>query len=372
MRTRSQTRCLKNTFVALSLVSTFLWAAGCKVETKEGGQSDKKGAGQKGDPVANVGGTVITTEDFKAKLDEQSPFIRARYTTLERKKEFLDNLIRFEVLAAEAERRGLKEDPEVQSTIKKVMVQKLIRAEFDENEAAKNIPEEELKKYYDEHLDEYVKPERVRVSHIFLAAEKGDPRRDKIKGEANKILADVKTKEAGPDKVAFMESARLRSDDAATKALGGDLSFKTIEELTSAWGTAFAAPTFDMKTIGDIGSLIETDKGFHLVKLTGRQAALDRPFDQVKSQIQNRLYREKRTKAFDEFVATLKTKANVQIHDAVLDKIEVMPPGSPNPAMPQMPGMPPVPVAEGAPPPPASATAQAPTPPPTSPAPATP
>ena len=70
--------------------------------------------GKKSGPVVAKGnGISITADEFKARLDEQSPFIRARYTTLDRKKEFLDSLIRFEVLAREAEKQGLAKDPDV-------------------------------------------------------------------------------------------------------------------------------------------------------------------------------------------------------------------------------------------------------------------
>ncbi len=288
-----------------------------------------------GEVVATVGDDVITVDDFMAKLDEQSPFIRARYTSLERKKEFLDNLVRFEVLAQEAKRRGLDRDPEVLATVEKVMVQKLIRAEFDEATAGNDLPEEDLRKYYDEHIEDYVKPERVRVSHIFLAAPASGAERAKAKSAAAKLLAEVKGKEAGTDKTAFVITAKEKSEDEATKAAGGDLSFKTREELAGMWGDKFAQAALGLKAIGEIGDLVETEKGFHLVKLTGRQNSLDRPFDQVKTQIQNRLSRDKRTQAFDDFVAGLKLKANVQVKEDVLEKIEVptVPNGAAAPAM---------------------------------------
>ena len=66
--------------------------------------SQKSGPEKKGPFVAEGNGVAVSAEEFKARLDEQSPFIRSRYTTIERKKEFLDNLVRFEVLAKEAER----------------------------------------------------------------------------------------------------------------------------------------------------------------------------------------------------------------------------------------------------------------------------
>ena len=56
-------------------------------------------------PLAKVDDVVITVGELQERLNRQSPYIRARYTSLEQKKEFLDSLIRFEVLAKEAERQ---------------------------------------------------------------------------------------------------------------------------------------------------------------------------------------------------------------------------------------------------------------------------
>ena len=73
----------------------------------------QRGPKKSGPAVARGDGVVVTADEFSARLKEQSPIIRSRFTTLERKKEFLDGLIRFEVLAAEAERKGLAEDPDI-------------------------------------------------------------------------------------------------------------------------------------------------------------------------------------------------------------------------------------------------------------------
>src|SRR4029077_17975835 len=82
-------------------------------------------------PLAKIDDVVITLGEFQERINRQSPYIRARYTSLEQKKEFLDSLVRFEVLAKEAFRRGLDKDPEVVRTMKQVMIQKLMRDEFD-------------------------------------------------------------------------------------------------------------------------------------------------------------------------------------------------------------------------------------------------
>src|SRR5215207_9631644 len=80
-------------------------------------------------PLAKIDDVTITLGEFQERVNRQSPYIRARYTSLEQKKEFLDSLIRFEVLAKEAFKRGLDRDPEVVRTMKQVMIQKLMREE---------------------------------------------------------------------------------------------------------------------------------------------------------------------------------------------------------------------------------------------------
>ena len=68
---------------------------------------------------------------------------------------------------------------------------------------------------------------------------------------------------------------------------------------------------------------------------------LNRPFDQVKTQIANKLYREKRTKEFDEYVKKLKEDAKINVNEGELDKI-VVAAASPTPPQGMPPGMQPV------------------------------
>lgn len=307
---------------AMLLAATGLLACNSQGDTARpaGMAGVKKKEGQ---VLASVGGEKITVDDYLARLEEQPPFIRHRYNTLERKKELLDNIVRSELLAQEAMRRGFLDDPEVQATLKKILVQKLMRVEFEQTDGGE-IPEAELRAFYDANLADYVKPERVRAAHIFLASPQGDANRAKVKAEAQKLLARIQATEAsGPGKTIFADSARERSDDQLTKTAGGDLMFKTTDELSALWGEELTRAAFSLQNIGEVGTLVETDKGIHLVKLMGRQNALERSFEQVKSQIQNRLFREKRTKAFEDFVARLQSETRLEIDEDVLAQIPV-------------------------------------------------
>ncbi len=290
-----------------------------------------------GPAVAKGDGVLVTAGEFKARLDEQSPFIRQRYTTLERKKEFLDNLVRFEVLARAAEKQGLDKDPDVLMTMKKVMVQKLVQKTFSEGDPLKEIPEADARNYYDDHKDEYVKAEKVRLSTILVAAPASGAERAKKSAQAKKLLARVKAEEKKNLLTAFATVAREASEDAATKAAGGDIGMKGKDELEKAYGKEFAGSAFALEQ-GAL-AVLEGPQGFWVVKATGRQPAVERSFDQVRGQIASRLYRERRTKDFDEYVKRLREEAHVTVYDAELEKVAVAPANAGGAtAMPGMPG----------------------------------
>src|SRR5204863_2813647 len=131
--------------------------AACHGNTSHASQKPEELA----ETLAKIDDVVITVGEFQDRINKQSPYVRARYTSLERKKEFLDNLVRFEVLAKEAQKRGLSKDPEVVRTMKQVMIQKLLSSEFDKMKVD-DIPDADCKSYYDAHPEEFNKPEEVR------------------------------------------------------------------------------------------------------------------------------------------------------------------------------------------------------------------
>ncbi|MBI5544604.1 MAG: peptidyl-prolyl cis-trans isomerase, partial [Deltaproteobacteria bacterium] len=135
--------------------------------------------GLPGKPVATFDGASISGEELKKQIEEQAPFVRARYSTPEGKKEFLDNLIRSELLAREAQRKGYPSDKDIVRQHKRNMVALFVQREFEEPQQKQVVPEEDLRKYYDAHLGDYQRPERVRVAHVFFEAPAADAARRK-------------------------------------------------------------------------------------------------------------------------------------------------------------------------------------------------
>jgi len=116
---------------------------------------------------------------------------------------------------------------------------------------------------------------------------------------------------------------------SSSKAAGGDLGYRTRDELEKQWSREVAAAAFALKDPGQESAVVESPQGFFLLKLGARQPGMSRSFEEVKPQLLARAGREKRTRDFDEYVKKLREKAGVEIVDAELEKIAVSAPAAP-------------------------------------------
>jgi peptidyl-prolyl cis-trans isomerase C len=289
----------------------------------DNGKGSKPGArAQSGAEVARVAGEVVTVDDLQKKLDEQSPFIRARYADPEKRKELLDAQVRFEVLAAEAKARGYDDDPEVRDALKKLLVQRLTREEFDGRVQLKDITDAELQKYYEAHRADYEKPEMVRASVITVLAVSADAR-SKAE-EAQRLAGDPAKKD---DRVYFKELVTRFSSDDTTKPAGGDVRYLSRDEAATRFGAEAADWLFASEEPNAVSPVFSSTaaagQAFHVFKRTGKRKALSRSFEQVKNQIKNVVYREKRTAAFNAFVDELKVKHGAVVFPDKLDGLKI-------------------------------------------------
>ena len=323
-------------FVSLSLLSV--------VACKPGGPAKATKpveAGDRGKSVARIDDTVITVGEVQDLINKQAPFVRTRYMALDKRKEFLDNLIRFEVMAKEAEKRGYDKDPEVLRVMNQQMVSKFLQKDFEPKLKVENVPDADVEKYYKDHPEEYNRPEEVRVSELLV----------KDKARADKVAADARAADH-KDPKPFRDLVTKYSEDEDSKQRGGDLT--SFDRTSTMYPKPIIDAAFELKEVGDISPPIKVEKGYAVLRLTQRRAAYSRPLAEVKRQIQQRLFRDVRTKAMDDLVAELKAKYGVTIDEANLSKVAIDngaidPRGAPGPS----PGMflpPPRPGAPGMPP----------------------
>lgn len=325
--------------IGLSLALAAGLVAGCGDDDEESTDGEDTAAAeprhgltaeQASQVLAKIGDETITVGEFAQRLADQSPYLRARYNSPERRREFLENMIRFELLAQEAERRGLDELPEVEKLRKQMMIQQLMREQFEDRIQLDDVTDAEVEAYYEEHRDEFHKPTQVRASHIRFT--------DRAKGE--RVLAQILA--AADDVDLFRRLTEEHNTDEATQgARRGDLRFFSEDGSRGEGQPDIPAPVaeaaFALERIGGVHrSLVEVDGAFHIVKLTGRRAALHRTLEEASRPIRNRIWREKRETAVEELVTRLRREANVEENPSVLADVRIdapesvadMPPGS--------------------------------------------
>ncbi len=285
--------------------------------------------------VARVGEVRITVGDVEDAINEQSPFVRMRYRDPVQLREFVDGMIRFELLARAAERDGLGEDPEVERTTKQNAVQQLIRRDFDERITVDSVPQADVQAYYDAHPDEFSSPELRRAAHVRVATRE----------EADRLLGEARA----ADTRAFRELARNHSTDPETRLRGGDLRYfdeegrpRNSRDPRIDEGLARAA--FALEEIGATAAEpVQVGDEWSIVRLTGRRPAEHRTVEQAAPTIRLRLWRQNRQGGIEDFVARLRRDAHLEDVDYDLlrrirldeperEDQESAPPGAPPPA----------------------------------------
>lgn len=268
-----------------------------------------------GKAVATFQNGSISDKDLEQRFLEMSPFARARYQTVEQKREYLDGLLRFELLAQEAVRRGLAQDKEVVENIKKELVRKLLRQELEEKPIA--VAPAEVAAYYEKHKSDYVKPAMTRLVHVFLTREHQQ--------KAQAVLAAAQAL-APMDYAGFARLAKENSQEPRTQPIEGDLRFLSDEELAAQFGSELVTAAKELTQVGQVlPRLVETEKGFHVIKLQGRQVALNLTLEQVKASIENILSNEAKQARYKELLESLKKSSNAQVDTAALAAVPVDP-----------------------------------------------
>ena len=289
------------------LAAAFL-AVGCKGKR----EANPKGSVGPQTVLAQVDDITITTADLKDLLARYAsqPFVLARYSSIEKKKELLDSLIRYDVLAIEARKRGYERDPEVQRVAKDRMVKLFTQQEITDKVKLSDVSNAEIEKFYKDHAAEYVRPEMVRVSQILV----------KDRARAAKALATAKALPKA-DLKAFRELVAKESEDVDSKQRGGDLT--QFDRASTQHPAPVVTAAFALKDIGDLSDLVSTDQGFAILKLTERRPALSRTLDEARLEIQKRLVEELRAKRKHDYVEEARSTVKVEIYEDELAKLDL-------------------------------------------------
>ncbi len=137
------------------------------------------------------------------------------------------------------------------------------------------VSDAQLHDYYNSHLDQFRTQERVKARHIlFMTRGKPADQVPVIRKKAEDVLRQLR---AGGD---FAELAKKNSDDPGSGAQGGELGWVTRGQMVAN----FEKATFAQKP-GQIGDLITTEYGFHIIQVEAHEQAHLQTFEEAKTQI---------------------------------------------------------------------------------------
>ena len=267
--------------------------------------------------LARVGNRTITVGEYVAALQHMDSFDRMRYQAPERRKELLEEMIDIMLLAENARSKGLDKDPRVEQETREILRDALLKQVRDGAQKPADIPEVDVRAYYETHRADFRDPERRRVSVVVLRSE----------AAANAALAEARAG-SGADWGAIVRSRSIDLSAAASgpPELAGDLGFvsppgdprgvntRVPEELRAA--------VYEIPDVGGVLPRIVPAAGkFYVVRLQSKTPPHDRTFEDASRMIRIRLAQERMRAGEEDFVAELAKEYPIAIDDAAIGDI---------------------------------------------------
>jgi peptidyl-prolyl cis-trans isomerase D len=158
--------------------------------------------------------------------------------------------------------------------------------------ASEQVGADEIKSYYEANISKYGEPEQRRASHILTVVKSGagDAEKAKARERAAQILAQLR-KSPG----SFAELAKKNSGDPGSASQGGDLGFFSRGMMVRAFEDA----AFGLKP-NQISDLVESDFGFHIIKITGIKAGKMKSLELARPEIERELRKQRAGRRFAE------------------------------------------------------------------------
>jgi peptidyl-prolyl cis-trans isomerase C len=236
-------------------------------------------------PVATIDGTPISRLEYDIYTKSLLQGRPSTDLTTEDRAKVLDELINMQLLASQGLKDGLEKDPDVAGRLEVVRVRVLADSASQKYRKDKEPTDAELHAEYDTAIAAMDKTE-YHARHILVPSkEAADQVIKKIKGGAK-----------------FEDVAKAQSTDSS-KANGGDLGWFTLTRMAKPFGDAVK----NLKKGEMTQEPVQTQFGWHVIKLEDTRETAPPPFEQVKTQVNNGVIQKK----LQAYVDTLKKTAKI-------------------------------------------------------------
>lgn len=286
-------------FLIAVFMMVFIFGCNKKATSQENAASATP---NKGNVVIEVGSVKLTDEDIKDEMAALPPQLQPYVATKEGKKEFIESLIKRELLYQEAKAKGVENNPNVQKDLEKVKKRLFVDAFLREMiKVDMKVDEKALKEFYKKNEKKFAEPEKTHTKHILV----------KDKKLADEIAEKLKK---SPD--LFEKLAAEHSIDSSGKQ-GGDIGAHEKGTLVPEYEAAMEK----LKKPGDISPVVKSQFGYHIIKLVGREPSKAPKFEDIKDEVKEEYIRENQKALFDTIVSDLKKKYNVKLNEEAIEKI---------------------------------------------------
>lgn len=239
-------------------------------------------------PAAVVNGVSIPQE--RMEMHVKSAISQGQADTPELRKAIRDQLINFELISQEAAKKGLDKQPEVAQIIEWGRQQTLANAFLQDYIKTHPISEETITKAY-ENLKKGAGNKEYSIRHILVEKE----------SDAKSIAAKLKKGEK------FDKLAKANSKDPGSKERGGDLGWIPTGNISTTFVKPFADTVMNM-TKGQVSEPVQSQFGWHIIKLEDVRDLKMPTYEELKPQITRNLHQQ----AAENAVAELRAKAKVE------------------------------------------------------------
>jgi len=262
-------------------------------------------SGMQGEASAQVllqgNGVTVTSQDLDAEYKRMPPEFRTQ--SLAKPDQVFNaasGLYMLKVLAAEAVEQGLDKDDNVRWALESARIRILSEARTEQLDKQRAPSPEAIEAYaqsqYLANPKAFDMPEQVRVRHILLRMQE-----DNAKQKIEDIQRALK------EGASFEKLAKERSQDPGSSVKGGDLGLFGRGKMVKSFEDA----AFSLQSPGDVSNIIETQFGYHILKLEERRAAGGRAFSDVKETL------------IKQAQATLSTRQREATRDRILKDAKV-------------------------------------------------
>ncbi len=281
------------------------------------------------DVAARVNGEVIKLSELNAQVDkviEQYPTMfegaDGEGRLLDMKQRILDSLINSALIRQAAKERGINVSDadvdakfaelksgfaddeqfnaaleqagmtveELENQVREQLINEALMASLSEGD---EITDEQIAEYYEANKNIFTDQAAVHAAHILFDEED--------KETAEQVLAEVK---AGGD---FAALAKEHSKDPGSAAEGGDLGWPTMPFVPEFQAAA------DALAVGEISELVQSEFGWHIIKVLERREESVKPLEEVVDQVEQLIQRQRDTEAYQKYIDELREKAEIEI-----------------------------------------------------------